>query len=416
MSRQLQRNYFKVGPLGVVISSVALSSAIAIAQDSPVRPADSKARNETTANDIPVVTAPTWPGATQLYLAPQVVDAFVTNGAHIPLHLAGTIDFLGPFSIQNSTEEDDHTRVRSASLEVYGSVNPLMNLHVDITNETIGAKTNTVMREGFVEFPRIGDKSRLRLGSFFLNVGRLNSVRQADWMFVSAPEVQRKFFGNPATNDSGVEFTDSFGEKQGARAPLEVTLGVTNGYTYGYSHESGSKPLTPTHYLHPTYFKALGERRRALYGLTYLSRKAADGTTTRISGFDVSYKNGLGPNFSQFWQSEIYHRFQQVSSIPLEEDIGGYVYGQRAIATGYSLGLRLDLYTVRSLTEADGSQRRNLNYALDPVLTYYLDPTTRVRTAYTIAVDTRGDNSDRVEQRIEFQLIATLGERLADDW
>ena len=105
-------------------------------------------------------------------------------------------------------------------------------------------ETVAEVHEAYLSTSNLIPRSTIRVGQFFLGVGRLNRFHRHEWSVIFAPHVQENFFGEEGALDSGVEYS--------WLAPLpfylETTVGLTNGFTYGHAHNEGEKPRKPTHY------------------------------------------------------------------------------------------------------------------------------------------------------------------------
>lgn len=347
-------------------------------------------------------------GATILLSSPNAM-AIDLGG----IQLFSALDLVSDFGIENPPVDSGRLRVRSFEIAAYAPVDPLFDALVNVAGHDEGGTTEIELHEAYISSTRLIPGTRFKAGQFFLGVGRLNQFHSHDWPFTSAPLVQTLFFAEEAVTDTGLEV----GHLVDAGIPIDIVAGVTNGWNYGHSHTSGRRPLVATHYLHPTFFFDFGDSRGLLLGLNYIGRTDADSVQMRITGFDLTYKRRSGKILETLIQSEFYHRLRTSASIALEEDVGGYVFGQMALGEdGWSAGVRADVYTNLSLKFGTGDRRRNFNYALVPVLSYKASEFSTFRVSYTYSQETRQGDPARGEQKVELQLVTLIGAHPAHDF
>ena len=329
------------------------------------------------------------------------------------LQLFSAVDLVGEFGIENPPNDSGRIRVRSFEIAAFAPVDTLFDALVNVAGHDEAGVTEVELHEAYATSTRLIPRTRVKVGRFFLGVGRLNQYHSHDWPFTSPPKVQSTFFAEEAAADTGIEV----GHLLNASLPIDIVAGITNGWTYGHTHTGGRRPLVATHYLHPTIFFDLGESRGLLLGLSYLGRTDADSIQTRLSGFDLTYKSRNGKILSTLVQTEFYHRVQTSSSLPLTEEVGGYVFSDFAMGEdGWSVGARLDVFSNLSLRFGTGDRRGNLDFAAVPVVSYKASEFSTFRMSYTFAQETREGDASRTEQRIELQLVALIGSHPAHDF
>lgn len=331
------------------------------------------------------------------------------------LQLFTALDLVNDLGIENPPVDSGRLRVRSFEIAAFAPVDTLFDALVNVAGHDEAGTIEIELHEAYITSTRLIPRTRLKAGQFFLGVGRLNQFHSHDWPFTSAPLVQSLFFSDEAVTDTGFEV----GHLIDTAVPIDVVAGVTNGWNYGHSHTSGRRPLAATHYLHPSFFFDFGENRGLLIGLNYIGRTDADSVQMRITGIDITYKNKgtSGKILETLVQGEFYHRLRSSSSIPAEEDLGGYLFGQTSLGDeGWFAGLRADAYTNLTLTSGNGERRSNLNFALVPVVSYKASEFSTFRVSYTFAQETRQDDPTRNEQKVELQLVTLLGSHPAHDF
>ena len=129
-------------------------------------------------------------------------------------------------------------------------------------------------------------RSRIKLGQYFLGIGRLNKFHQHDWPFVTTPLTQLNIFeSKEGAIDTGIEYSYLLPTSR----YWDLTVGVTNGRTFGHSHGDGPIPLWPTTYARlATYLEPFS--RPTEIGVSTLYRQANDGKKFTFAGLDLTSK------------------------------------------------------------------------------------------------------------------------------
>lgn len=333
--------------------------------------------------------------------------AFAADHGHSHAHenlgnlkTEASLDMIAPFEFDHS----DHNQLyfRSAEIIFFGSLDKTFDMTLNLGAHEHDGEFVFEAHEAYISSVALIPNSRLNVGKFLLNVGRLNQMHQHDWDFISAPRVQSEFFDEEAIHDTGFEFSTLLPTS----ASWDITLGVTNGATYGHSHGAGAKPRVPTHYIHPVHTIDFADKSSLQWGLNYLGRTDAEGLQTQLYGLDFTFQNPQ----SFLFQSEIWYRNTNENGNSRTEQVGAYFYPQVSLSERLFAGLRADLFKKLNLTsETDGRAQDNLIYALVPTFTYKHSGSTILRAAYTIDTQRLEGESDVVEQKIELQWIAILG-------
>ncbi len=320
------------------------------------------------------------------------------------IQTSATLDFLAPFDFEDSAE--NKLEIRSAELIFFGTLDSTFDALLNFAAHNEDGEYTPEIHEAYVGSNKIVYASSFKLGKFFLGVGRLNSVHQSDWVFISSPRVQTDFFSEEGVADTGIEFSFPLP----VAAYWDLTLGVTNGYNFGESTEPDSRPHVPTHYIRPSGYVEHGEVGQLQWGLNYLGRTDAASLQTQLFGVDLTYTKGANTSPVFFLQSELWYRIQNSPTTARSEQIGAYVFPQMSLAENVLLGVRVDIFKDLKLASDTGDlSQDNLNYAFVPTFTYKHSPSATLRTAYTLDTQTTEGQDATVRQKIEFQWIATLG-------
>jgi hypothetical protein len=309
-----------------------------------------------------------------------------------------------PVPIENAIPDGDRLRIRSVELTAQSSFDDLApGLFAKLTlggEDTSGDLTLNI-REGFIGLSSGGFTARA--GKFFLPVGILNQTRRSAWEIISAPRPIALFFAEAGVVDTGVDLAY-------ANDTFEMRAGVTNGYRYDSAVlNTGTKPMTPTHFARPSFTFHSGNSRIAI-AADYVGRVSDDGTSMRVAGVDAA----LMPTAADLWawqgQLEAYHRYVKPTSIALSEELGGYLLVEKGLGASSLLGLRFDAYKIPSLKFASGDERKNMTLAVSPVYTYRARDHVKMQLAYTYLKETRDGDTARAEQSFEFRVVTEFGD------
>ncbi len=339
------------------------------------------------------------------------------------LNVFSAVDLVADLGLENAPADSSRLKVRSFELATFGPVDPIYDAVVNIAGHDESGTVELELHEAYIASDVLLSKflegTRFKAGRFFLGVGRTNQFHSHEWPFTTAPKSHQQFFAEEGASDTGLELGHLFDSSHiSDQWTLDLTMGITNGWTYGHAHTGGRRPLAATHYFRPSLYRDLGDNSGLMIGFNYLGRTDADSIKTQISGVDFTFKGREGKILKTLVQSEIFHRLQTSSYLPLAENLGGYFFFSRTVddAGELSLGFRLDGFSDLSLRFLNGDARRNLDYALVPNLTYRVSEFSTFRLTYGYAVDTREGDDPRVEQKLELQLIALFGAHPAHDF
>jgi hypothetical protein len=342
-------------------------------------------------------------------LGPAWAQSFLGDASGLKAAVA--VDIVGKKG-EAGLGTEDRLDVREAEVLLFSPVDHLFHgmLNAAAHLEENGAFFE--IHEAYLGSTKLIPRSRLRLGQFFLAIGRLNQVHRHDWPFVSAPKVQSEFFDPEGASDTGVEFATLLP----TRAFWDITVGVTNGWTFGHSHSLGEKPETPTHYLRSAHYFDLPNNGGTQIGLNYLGRRDAAGTDSQFFGVDATAKWRDGKRLAFLFQSEVWGRVLDPENGEAETTLGAYVYPQYGVTSQFQVGIRGDAYSVLSLEDALGKSVNNGTYALVPTLTYRPSEFSTFRLAYTYATDKPTAAPAETKYAIELQATFILGAHPAHDF
>lgn len=331
------------------------------------------------------------------------------------LQVFGAIDLASELGIENPTPDGGRLKVRSFEIAISGPVDPLFDTLINIAGHDESGTIEVELHEAVISSSRLLPGARVRAGRFLLGVGRLNQFHSHDWPFFSAPKMQSLFFAEEAVADSGVEVGYQLPWDIGI--PIDIVAGATNGWSYGHTHTGGQRPLTPTHYLHPSLFiegESAGVGTQL--GFNYLGRTDSDSLRLQLTGLDLTHKRRTGKRLDFLLQAEAFHRLRAKANSANMEDVAGYIYSEWALDETWSAGLRADGYSDLSLTFGTGDTRKNFDYGFVPTLTYRPSEFSRLQFSYSLQTETKEGDQNRNEQIIFVQLVSMIGAHPAHDF
>jgi len=330
--------------------------------------------------------------------------------------LSATGDIL--FQIPAQKLKNSQAQVRSVELQIFGPTDHLFEAALNIAGHSDAQEFIFDLHEATIFSSRLIPRSRIKVGKFFLPIGRLNSIHQHDWPFVTAPKVIREFF-SPGSSITGAEGASDFGIEYSLLLPTdrfwEVTLGITNGACYGHCHRFGQPAQVPLHFFRSATFFSTDTQNGFLLGFNYLGRKDAQSIRTHLMGVDATYKVREAQTLRFLLQNEAYYQVQGQQEST--KKIGFYSYPQYGFNPRWSLGLRLDGFTQLNMRfMSTGEKRNNFDYAFSPTLTYKPSEFSTFRLAYLHDVTTTQGIEDQKFFSVFLQAIFILGAHPAHDF
>lgn len=349
-----------------------------------------------------------------IVLALLPVAGFASEGSGLKHSIAA--DIVGKLGLKEAPVSDptrDRITPREVELMFYAPIDHRFDGMVSGAAHFEAGEVYFELHEAYIKTSKLIPRSRVKLGSYFLGIGRLNRFHRHDWPFISAPKVHEDFLDEEGVQDTGLEYV--------WLTPLpfylEVTLGMTSGFTFGHSHEAGSRPRTPTHYTRLGTYADLGDTGGIEIGLNYLGRKATDGEHMRLFGLDSTAKWKDGKVLRWLLQTEIWLRHLRSASNLLQKDLGGYFYPQYGFSENWALGIRFDMFNELTRTSAvTGQREKNINYGIIPTLSYTSSEFAKFRLAYGYHGERELSETQFTDHVIELQATFILGAHPAHEF
>lgn len=361
-----------------------------------------------------------------LFLAAFFISLASTNSSaqdKTGLKTSLAADLVGSFAANANSESSNELAPRSVDLLFYAPIDHLFSGLVNLAAHNEDGQAVAAVHEAYISSDKLLPGLKLRLGQFFLGVGRLNRFHQHEWPFITAPAVHTDFFGEEGLFDSGLEASYLL------PLPfyLDLTAGVTSGKNLGHQHEdheeadheeadhADNTPKTPLHYAHlKGFFSSAGLDIQP--GASYLRRVDADGTATVLVGGDVTAKIRNGKILTFLLQSEIWQRTTTPHDTKTERTTGAYGYLQYGFQNGLQIGARYDYLTINSLRDEAGEPIGNSVTAIEPTIGIAVSEFSRLRLAYHSQTTKMSGQKTLKNDTVQIQATYILGAHPSHDF
>lgn len=259
--------------------------------------------------------------------------------------------------------------VRSAEVGFFGGIDQLALGTVNLAVHEEEGKYFVELHEAFFEFNTLPFNLYAKLGRFFPDVGRLNSIHQHDWHFTTTPLVHAKLFDEEGIFDQGAEVSLllpwSFYQ--------ELKLGFFNGKSWGHAHSEGPSKPGPLFTARLKQFFALVGELGMQCGFTYI-RYIVDEDSREIdhtAGADLTFKWQEGRWRSFIFSTEYWYRYEvRPDAVQDNKKHGLYSYVQYQFHQYWFAGARFDYFAELEVESAEGNTITRENYAQSVWLTF----------------------------------------------
>lgn len=303
-------------------------------------------------------------------LPQEKTDSFVSfndrSQRSYTLDFMASVDFKGEWDKETAHTTRNQFALREAELGAFASIDHIAEgtLLIAAHNEN-GAYTGEI-HEAFFFFPVTPlPRTSLKLGKFFFDTGRLNSIHRHDWPFTNAPLVHQQLFGDEGVDQAGGEakflFPWEFFQ--------ELTVGVFNGKTFGHTHTEGAIKQNPLGNVRLKQFFPLTESLGWQFGFSGLRFHPDTNSNkhTEMYGADTLVKWQLAPGFriqaiGEVWYLETRQKNKRpfdAAAPPVETRLGGYSFLELQFLEHYYAGIRTDVFTNPNKRGALGYTIRN---------------------------------------------------------
>lgn len=332
-------------------------------------------------------------------------------GTGLEISVSG--DMVYDQGINSTSEAEEKLTMRGAEFMLYAPIDYQFDGILTAAAHDEAGETIFELHELFIGSSRIIPRSNIRVGQFFLGVGRINRFHQHDWPFTRAPKVHRTFFDDEGVFDTGIEYNYLFDTED----PVNLTVGVTSGHRYGHAHTAGSKPKSPTHYTRLSRFFPLGTINGFEAGLNYLGRTDGDDNRLTLAGIDMTAKWRRARVIDMMIQSEFWYRKEEDAQGELSEQVGAYFFNNFSTGVQTSVGYRFDAYKDLSKVNALTNRKvNNISYGTSIQGTYISSEFARIRSTVAHEFDREEGTTLSQDTRVTMQFVFIIGSHPAHDF
>ena len=350
-------------------------------------------------------------------LLPFLIIFFSSNNSlalkYSDVQISAAGDFIYEYGVNKDSEASDKLKMRGTEVAIFAPIDDDFNGTLAAAAHDENGETVLELHELYLSTYSLIPRTNIRLGQFFIPVGRLARSHQHDWLFTRAPKFYRTFFGEEGAIDAGVEVSYLLPTE----SIYNLTVGVTSGYKYGHSHTEGSKPKVPTHYGRFSRFFEYSSTSGLDLGLSYLGRTDAQANNMKLAGIDITAKWKHGRMIKYLIQSELWYKSEKNSSDEVKEQLGMYIFNQFGLSVQNSIGLRLDAFKDLSKRNAITNKlSNNINYGLLAQHTFTSSEFLKIRSTFAHEFNREEGITSGKDTRASLQFIFILGSHPAHDF
>ena len=265
--------------------------------------------------------------------------------------------------------------IRGGEIGFFADIDQIGSGSINIAGSEKDGEATAELEEAYFVFPvTFLPSTSIKLGKFYSDVGRINTIHQHDRDYTTTPLVHEALLGEEGVNSTGIQFSILMPWKLWQ----ELSLGVFNGgedvipgftepsVTSQPSDDADGLPQTsqkPLYTAHLKQFFPIGPEWGSQLGFSYLQWETKDPKDplyiensfirkNQQSGLDFLLKWKRGKNHSFQWLTEIWYReMRSYSDIawttkapPVETRVGGYTFISYQILEKWKTGVRFDRY------------------------------------------------------------------------
>lgn len=333
------------------------------------------------------------------------------NSTGLNIVVAG--DLLYDQGLNPGSEAENKLVMRGAEVGMYAPIDQNFNGNLNFAAHDEDGETVFELHELTFATSRLIPRTNIKVGQYFLGVGRLNHFHQHDWPFIQAPKVHKTFFADEGVFDAGIETSHIIPWQN----PVTFTLGLTSGRRWGHAHSDGPVPQVPTHYGRLSLFTPFSTQSGLDLGISYLGRTDATKNQYRLYGLDITYKDRIARRTRFLSQNEFW--FQQLTNSlgELTEQGGMYLFNQYAFHQQWAIGARLDMYKDFSITNSlSGKKLNNIHYGGTIQSSFISSEFARITAALSHEFYREEGLTLSRDTRFQLQLVFILGSHPAHDF
>ncbi|MCB1173891.1 MAG: hypothetical protein KDK39_10010 [Leptospiraceae bacterium] len=295
------------------------------------------------------------------------------SGRSYSLDIMAAADFLGQWDNDEPHTTGNRFDAREVEFGFMADIDHIAEGTVMAAAHQEAGETVFELHEAYFYIPSTPIPNlSARVGQFFLDVGRLNTIHRHDWLFSVAPEVHEEMLDEEGAEDSGLELSylipwpwQSFVQ--------ELTVGAFNGRTFGHTHNDGDNKNNPLYTAHLKQFIGFNNAWGTQFGFSYLRYHPSvePHKVMHQSGLDWFLKWKPDVHRSLIFQTEVWYRETREknerpydpAATPVETRVGVYSLLEFQFHRQWSAGYRYDFYTNPNYINEDGIKQKENGHA-----------------------------------------------------
>ena len=115
-------------------------------------------------------------------------------GDNTGMKVSASVDIQGSSKVSGESDAENRIDVREAEILIYGPVDHVFDGLLSLAAHKEEGASLFEIHEAFLSSSKLVPRSTIKVGQFFLGVGRLNRIHRHEWPFISAPKVHALFF------------------------------------------------------------------------------------------------------------------------------------------------------------------------------------------------------------------------------
>ncbi|MCB1178532.1 MAG: hypothetical protein KDK36_13180 [Leptospiraceae bacterium] len=345
------------------------------------------------------------------------------SAQNLMMDVSVAVDIVGVYD-KNKPQKTTENKldVRSAEFGFSGAVDQWMRGYFLAAAHNENGKYYYEVHEAWVQFPFLPLNTSLKMGTMFLDVGRINKIHAHDRPFIQTPIVHEKFIGWESIFDTGAEFSILFPWK---KITQELVIGATNGRKWGHSHNDGIRKNNPLFYAHLKNFFYIGNNWGTQFGFTGIRYEPTEDKRNQrymygadaVVRWNKSNLKEFTLTFEYWYNKEIFPDNVNYTSLtyskpPNQIAWGHYIFLNYKFHQLWSIGYRYDYFTDKSLKTRDGYDADNAIEANSLQVTFHSSEFGLLRASVErryIKDFSNSEDTEKVDQRLYLQAMFILG-------
>ena len=120
-----------------------------------------------------------------------ITKTAVADNGGLQMSIAG--DMVYDHALSNDSSAENQLIMRGAEVMFYAPIDHIFDGQLSTAAHYENGETLFELHELFLSSSKLIPRGRVKVGQFFLGIGRLNQIHQHDWVFTRAPKVHEVF-------------------------------------------------------------------------------------------------------------------------------------------------------------------------------------------------------------------------------